>query len=254
MTVYAKIPVFVALLLIVAGERVFACSCAHEEVDKAVLRADYILVGTILSRQDTPPNSHGISSDADPAYFEVAVERMLKGEQRSRAIVVTKRMSESCGYPFEQDTRYLIFGYRVKETPAQTQQKDMIRTNLCTLTTAENVDSLATQVEAVQGPEEKICGGIAGIECPQGYQCEYPEPNFPDAQGVCKKIDYCNDPKAYADWSRYFQSAPENDTVIQLFALRIGLCQMVDARMISLERAVYILEQEKRVKAAPKEQ
>jgi hypothetical protein len=36
-------------------------------------------------------------------------------------------------------------------------------------------------------PQEKVCGGVAGIACPQGYQCEYPEPNFPDAQGVCKK-------------------------------------------------------------------
>jgi hypothetical protein len=35
--------------------------------------------------------------------------------------------------------------------------------------------------------QAKLCGGLAGIECPQGYKCEYPEPNYPDAQGVCKK-------------------------------------------------------------------
>ena len=38
-------------------------------------------------------------------------------------------------------------------------------------------------------PQKEICGGIAGIACSQGYQCEYPEANDPDAQGVCKKIN-----------------------------------------------------------------
>jgi hypothetical protein len=101
-------------------------------------------------------------------------------------------------------------------------------------------------------PEENItCGGFAGVHCPEGYYCNYPEPNFPDAQGICKKVDYCNDPKNYEEWTRFFQSAPENETAIRLFALRIGLCKMVDARMISLERAIGILDQE-RAKAVPK--
>jgi len=32
-----------------------------------------------------------------------------------------------------------------------------------------------------------ICGGVAGIACPPGYECEYPESRYPDAQGVCKQ-------------------------------------------------------------------
>lgn len=215
-TVYAKIAIFMALFFLVGEERVSACSCAPEELDKAVLRADYILVGTIRSRQDTPPDSHGISSDADPVYFEVAVERMLKGEPHALVTVVTPGMSASCGYPFEQGTRYLIFGYHADGTPPEHIQKEnVIRTNLCTLTTAENVDVLATQIEKLLTersgpasgdlgpvipllsptpahadifPETSVCGGIAGIPCPEGYRCEYPEPSYPDAQGVCKKI------------------------------------------------------------------
>lgn len=34
--------------------------------------------------------------------------------------------------------------------------------------------------------EGKICGGIAGIICPTGYQCKYNN-NYPDASGTCVK-------------------------------------------------------------------
>ncbi len=30
-----------------------------------------------------------------------------------------------------------------------------------------------------------VCGGIAGLKCPTGYNCEL-EGNYPDASGVCK--------------------------------------------------------------------
>jgi hypothetical protein len=50
-----------------------------------------------------------------------------------------------------------------------------------------------------QDPGERVCGGVAGIECPEGYKCRYPEPNFPDAQGVCKKSDEPSPPGAAED-------------------------------------------------------
>lgn len=37
----------------------------------------------------------------------------------------------------------------------------------------------------------KICGGIAGFQCPQGQWCDYPEGafcGFADASGECKTI------------------------------------------------------------------
>lgn len=170
--------VFVALLLFGWAERVFACSCAPQELREAVLNADYILIGTILSRQDTPPDPRGIVSSADPAYFEVNVERMLKGKQPSPAIVVTMRSDVSCGYPFKEGTRYIIFGYRwdpkkgIFGQPAgrimsftrlyyhlplrpeekrvgQARPEEIIGTNLCTRTTAKDVDAVAAQVEAL---------------------------------------------------------------------------------------------------------
>ena len=35
-------------------------------------------------------------------------------------------------------------------------------------------------------PEGIFCGGIAGIQCPTGYQCQL-EGNYPDAGGKCVK-------------------------------------------------------------------
>lgn len=49
--------------------------------------------------------------------------------------------------------------------------------------TADVVDGPAPHISG-QGPD--ICGGVGGISCPDGYFCEYPEPRYPDAQGVCK--------------------------------------------------------------------
>ncbi len=39
----------------------------------------------------------------------------------------------------------------------------------------------------ITGPTGPMCGGIAGILCPEGYQCHY-DGNYPDAGGVCIKI------------------------------------------------------------------
>jgi len=34
--------------------------------------------------------------------------------------------------------------------------------------------------------EGQFCGGIAGVVCPEGYDCEY-DGNYPDTSGVCIK-------------------------------------------------------------------
>lgn len=52
-----------------------------------------------------------------------------------------------------------------------------------TLLTITPIDSVA---HAVDGPGPHVCGGVAGVSCPDGYFCEYPEPRYPDAQGICR--------------------------------------------------------------------
>ena len=40
-----------------------------------------------------------------------------------------------------------------------------------------------------QSEEEKVCGTIAGIICPEGYRCEISSELVSDASGVCEIID-----------------------------------------------------------------
>ena len=44
--------------------------------------------------------------------------------------------------------------------------------------------------DVISDPTEGwVCGGVAGVECPVGYTCEYFRTDSTDAQGVCKKIN-----------------------------------------------------------------
>lgn len=67
---------------------------------------------------------------------------------------------------------------------------------VCVATLTLIISAYTNIAAADQSPGEKICGGVAGIECPQGYRCEYSEPNFPDAQGVCKESNEPSPPGA----------------------------------------------------------
>jgi hypothetical protein len=150
MSVCWKVIGGVTILLCGYVTQTFACTCVAEPLSQAVSRADYIFLGTVLLRQDPPPNPSGVMSSMDPVYFHVAVERTLKGELPSPAIVVTARESASCGYPFQRGTRYLIFGYRATGTsggPAPAEST--LSTTLCSQTTDKDVDGVATQVKAL---------------------------------------------------------------------------------------------------------
>jgi len=38
---------------------------------------------------------------------------------------------------------------------------------------------------ATDNNENKMCGGIAGIICPEGYTCDMQGKTYPDASGIC---------------------------------------------------------------------
>jgi hypothetical protein len=52
-----------------------------------------------------------------------------------------------------------------------------------TITVAPSLSSSPTETENTEG---KFCGGIAGIQCPNGYTCQL-DGNYPDAGGTCVK-------------------------------------------------------------------
>jgi hypothetical protein len=150
LVVFLRVMICAGLLFFADAKQGLACSCALQEIPDAVSSADYIFIGTITTRQDIPPDASGIISSADPAYFEVAVEWTLKGTPLSPVTVVTARDSSSCGYPFKEGIRYLIFGYRSDRTEgSQSPRRSFISTNICTRTTDQGVDVVAAQVKAL---------------------------------------------------------------------------------------------------------
>lgn len=55
--------------------------------------------------------------------------------------------------------------------------------------------------------------------------------------------NYCLDSETNASWSRMLGDSPDDDLIARLFALRIGLCELVRRETISLERATDIFEE-----------
>ncbi|MCF7821476.1 MAG: hypothetical protein K9M17_03420 [Mariprofundaceae bacterium] len=55
--------------------------------------------------------------------------------------------------------------------------------------------------------------------------------------------NYCLEPETNATWSGMLADSPDDDLVARLFALRIGLCELVRREAISLERATGIFEE-----------
>ncbi|HYE36767.1 hypothetical protein [Methylocaldum sp.] len=53
-------------------------------------------------------------------------------------------------------------------------------------------------------------------------------------------VNYCKDPKITADWEKQLANTPEDPLVIKLYALRVGLCHMVDQGRVKLEEAIRI--------------
>jgi hypothetical protein len=58
--------------------------------------------------------------------------------------------------------------------------------------------------------------------------------------------NYCHDPEVNQQWGKLIEEAPGDDILMRLFALRLGLCQLVDAKQLDLDRATEIFEQARR--------
>ena len=57
--------------------------------------------------------------------------------------------------------------------------------------------------------------------------------------------NYCLDPQTNSEWIAMLSNNPNDDTVAKLFALRIGLCELVRRNIITLERATDLFENER---------
>jgi hypothetical protein len=63
------------------------------------------------------------------------------------------------------------------------------------------------------------------------------------AQADDSEVNYCRDAEANQQWGKLIEEAPgDADLLMRLFALRLGLCQLVDSGQLDLDRATEIFE------------
>ncbi|MVF23800.1 hypothetical protein EVC37_19605 [Methylocaldum sp. BRCS4] len=55
-----------------------------------------------------------------------------------------------------------------------------------------------------------------------------------------RPVNYCKDPQKTAEWEKNLADTPEDPLIIKLYALRIGLCKMVDEGKVELDEAIRI--------------
>ena len=57
-----------------------------------------------------------------------------------------------------------------------------------------------------------------------------------------ESVNYCYDAQANAGWKEQLSKNPNDNIIMGLFALRMGLCQLVDGGVLTVDRATAIFE------------
>lgn len=57
--------------------------------------------------------------------------------------------------------------------------------------------------------------------------------------------NYCHDANKNESWEKLVKQFPEDTVILRLYALRRGLCAMIDEETIELEKAIDLFEIEK---------
>lgn len=57
--------------------------------------------------------------------------------------------------------------------------------------------------------------------------------------------NYCHDADKIKNWEKLIRQFPEDTVILKLYALRRGLCAMIDEKTIELEKAIDLFEIEK---------
>ncbi len=68
----------------------------------------------------------------------------------------------------------------------------------CVEDTSPDEGAGGNEDDTSDGPEGQFCGGIAGIQCDDGYECQF-SGNHPDAGGTCVKSEDGGDPTEPSD-------------------------------------------------------
>jgi len=114
------------LVFVIPG-RAMACSCVSPPpFEKAVKQADAVFVGEVASSDpvDGRQRFTGITVDGLVSY-SFAVEEVVAGDVGSGVEVISHSSGATCGFPFQEGDRYVVFAY---------EGDGGLETNLCSRT------------------------------------------------------------------------------------------------------------------------
>lgn len=130
--------IFLASVL-VSFENAKACSCTGKDTPaKEYVEAKYVFVGSI-SNLSRVSNRSGFSDLR--AIFDI--EEVFKGNKEVKQNVFTSTQGTACGYPFQENGRYLVYAYLDEETKS-------LETNICTRTRRLSFGKLDDEVEILR--------------------------------------------------------------------------------------------------------
>ncbi|SDS64480.1 Tissue inhibitor of metalloproteinase [Paenibacillaceae bacterium GAS479] len=118
---YVGISLMLALLLsiIVLPSPVQACSCvAPGTTQEELVKSDVVFSGKVALIRDrfaNPFTAPFIEDDGNPYQVRLVTEAVWKGELGREAVVFTSVSGGSCGFPFEDGQRYLVFAHTDKK-------------------------------------------------------------------------------------------------------------------------------------------
>jgi len=67
---------------------------------------------------------------------------------------------------------------------------------------------------------------------------------LPSAVVAQEPTNHCHKPEVAAQWEQLLANSPKDPIVIRLYALREGLCRMVDDGLVELDQAIDIFNRE----------
>jgi hypothetical protein len=101
-------------LLSIFSLPLYACSCKEYKIEEAFQTYDVIFIGKTLSigEQSIFEGRELFREGINKIKFQVT--QKFKGIQENITVVFTNNHSEACGYLFEENVEYAVFGYYSK--------------------------------------------------------------------------------------------------------------------------------------------
>ena len=133
----------------IASIEAFSCSCGSElSVKEEFNNQKLIVSGRIISSELVAVDSTGkvVVQDERNFYkfqfrrYQLIIQEVYKGQFSQDTITIYSKVSDaSCGYYFETDKSYLVYGIdnevlQIEEPPQLPSGKNLIWTHLCTRT------------------------------------------------------------------------------------------------------------------------